>query len=458
MAEIQLRNLENKLRSSEYYSIRSGYEEGSRASVYWTPPTALDGFSPPGARRSDPDAGPQMSPIHINYINENLDAMIALSALDGGPQQRAFEEITSTNVDDDIPLQRMRLYMAPQRMVGGSEDYDLEGAAGGFSRSATGSADVSGSTTQSASHRTDGSSNDDDSNDCGAAITTAMGPLRQHKVTAVVQKYDFHRSVSQPHEHKALLLRHDASVGGDGCCHGGSSRDRRRNRKRFNNEYYYSVGNVYDDGCGGGGVDDVVAADDDGCESNDDDCVQAAAHHSSHSGLHKVVVLPHTINNTTNNTTKPMSALTAHHQSASSASSSPHHANANNTTSSSSVFIASKSPSCRCCQSNSNSSSSGNSSLTAAVVGAADVAKVHTMLDETGKSMLVNQCDNHVAGNGGGLAAVVSLLQTSASMPTMHRCCTEVEVHAIGGGGGAGGDVDGGLVAGGGPLASEVRA
>lgn len=121
MAEIKLRHHDNKLRSSEYYSIRSGYDAGSKASVYWTPPTGPDGLSllnsPSSMARAhlvataaaanaaassstnsssddsntsaayrpvDPDTGLQLTPIHINYINENLDNMLVMKPIGGG--------------------------------------------------------------------------------------------------------------------------------------------------------------------------------------------------------------------------------------------------------------------------------------------------------------------------------------------------------------------------------------
>lgn len=55
LSEVQLKNLENKLRNLENFSAKSVDE--SKASVYYTP--------------TDYTLSPHTSPIHINYLNEN---------------------------------------------------------------------------------------------------------------------------------------------------------------------------------------------------------------------------------------------------------------------------------------------------------------------------------------------------------------------------------------------------
>lgn len=564
MAEIQLRNLENKLRSSEYFSIRSGYyDAGSKASVYWTPPTGVDGYALPlssplalaaiqtTSADSDPDAGPQTSPIHINYINEHPDAMMVLGTF--GQLNDVYAAPTTSTAAGDAGLQLHRL-SRPERMVGGCQaDYDLQGAAGGFSSgedcisrmraierlqkrrsnacrktSATVAAAAATGPLRTSSNENNTSTtagrgygydddcdDDDDDNYAGVDVERRRARLQ---VTASatsnghsIGKYDFHRSVSQPHERKALLLRDDvhltagasaavaaaaASAASAVVESGGGRRlavaaasvaSSSRNKKRFNNEYYYSVGNVF-------GHDD-----DDDDDNGDNDANGVVCYRDQHVGVHDQHGLRHHYH---------QPHLRHHHHQH---HHHPHHSpvvlptthltghTAPVSVPPASTAALAKSPSCRCCvpgsgslasslltmggdssastattnsstsrpasassqsssRSASNSGGGGSGSggvaatvqtIAASAAAAATAAGVGGGVggsDQTGKQMLVvNQCDN---GTGGGV--VVSLLQTSASLPEMKPIRTAVEVHhhhhhhhhnaAIGGGRASGRD------------------
>lgn len=402
LAEVQQRNLENKLRSAEFYSARSAYDIGSKASVYWTPPTAMEGssqFGSPAIRTSGPaavvyrgggdlDSGPQMSPIHINYINENLDTMIGLKPLNCsskylGTDGDAYGYALPPHLD------RLRLYLCPERLFGGDGRLADDSGPSGLQKPAARnggewtSDDSEGSQTQkknvsnednncAACNRIDVNMDDDDDD--------ADDPIcgRGKKVTL--------RQFSTPHERASLLvagggLSHSAS------CHlcpsvsnGGSAR--KSSTKRFGNEYYHSVENV----------------------TGDEDTPNNF-NHTHHQHNHAAIVLP-----------------TVHQHKSSAAS---------------------KSPSCRCCPSTTASIPSTHSSTAIAhplqpqhsceindfVLGGGTTHgkgcdssgggggggratvggdKLNIILDETGKPMLVNQCDNRLL-----------LLQTSASLPEM---------------------------------------
>lgn len=399
LAEVQQRNLENKLRSAEFYAARNAYDVGSKASVYWTPPTALDGdseFGSPAIRSAAPcrdvDSGLQMSPIHINYINENLDTMIGLK-----PVIRTSKFLDEDDDDDDaaygyrLPphLDRLRMYLCPERLVGGDGSLADESGPSGLQQNG-------GNSAESISNNVDGSQQKNGSNEdnnwcsCGVHATELdddddddeqAGAAAGIKVTL--------RQFSTPNERESLLVASGGGLKHSASCQLGASvstafgGSRSVTTKRFGNEYYHSVG-------------DVVG---------DEDLLNNFNHHNNHA-----IVLP---------THKPSSSSSS----------------------------ASKSPSCRCCPhtvsipsatttassviehhplqnqtprdmndvniSETNDLLMGGGSGTTNETGSVGRAltggdKLNIILDETGKPMLVNQCDNRLL-----------LLQTSASLPEM---------------------------------------
>ncbi len=104
LTEVQLKNLENKLRNLENFSAKSVDE--SKASVYYTP--------------TDYTLSPHSSPIHINYLNENrcnfsdiegfklnfepnrlVGGGKILKNLDNSCTLNTYDEENSKQIDDD---------------------------------------------------------------------------------------------------------------------------------------------------------------------------------------------------------------------------------------------------------------------------------------------------------------------------------------------------------------------
>lgn len=407
LAEVQQRNLENKLRSAEFYSARNGYDVGSKASVYWTPPTALDGNSEFGSpairsaglvapyRGGDVDSGLQLSPIHINYINENLDTMIGFKPL---INSRKFLAADDDAFGYRLPphLDRLRMYLCPERLVGGNGRLDDDSGPSGLQQKndQLDSAESISNNIDGMQTQKNGSNEDNNWCSCDYNSIELEDDDEEEQNGAAGIKVTL-RQLSTPHERKSLLVS-ESGVRHSASCHLGASMSNEANRivtkKRFGNEYYHSV-------------EDVVG-DEDLLRNN---------HHNNHHNNHAANVLPiHT----------PSSS-------------------------------ASKSPSCRCCprtisipstttlhsssvvehhplQQNPSTSRVGNvqndiniseindlfmsgggggtTNNESGSVGRATAAgdKLNIILDETGKPMLVNQCDNRLL-----------LLQTSASLPEM---------------------------------------
>lgn len=302
---VQLKNFESKLKKSEYYSSKS--IDDSKASVYYTP---TDGTFSPGAL--------QISPIHINYINENLDAMIGLKPY--------------YNTKLDQHSNRLRLYLDPERLINDGH-FDPEAASSVANDKAITSTFMineigelekkrnSNEDNCCARNEDDEGDEDDLEDDYGAEGAAACRRHRQDGDNRKVTKNKIKSSIS--HENDMLLVNeiNVCDMNGGSAINmpynqiSGKGKKRGKIMKKYN-EYYYSVENIFD--------------------------AKALPCNSIHHHLHN------------------------HHH-----PSDHHH-----------------------CKSS--------------------IDKLNIILDETGKTILVNQCDN--------------LLQTSASLPEM-KMTTSAEVH-----------------------------
>lgn len=296
-------------------------------------------------------------------------------------------------------LDRLRMYLCPERLIGGDGSLPDDSGPSGLQQqrrnpqqSSDESITLNGSQTQK-----NGSNEDNNFCSCGAndaGMDDEDADDDDEGLKGAAAKKVTLRQFSTPHERESLLiasggLPHSASCHLSGAS-GSNGASRRATKKRFGNEYYHSVENVV----------------------GDEDQRNNFNHHNQNHNHAVASVLP-----------------TTHHTKSSSS--------------------ASKSPSCRCCPSSISIPSTTPSSLSVIVhplqsqkssrlgfvtndvncseindflqregtsidvgivgrCGTTGGDKLNIILDETGKPMLVNQCDNRLL-----------LLQTSASLPEM---------------------------------------
>lgn len=322
--EVQLKNFENKLKNAEYYSTKS--IDDSKASVYYTP---TDGTFSPGAL--------QISPIHINYINENLDTLI------GG--LKPYSSVAKFQVDQHT--NRLRLHLDPERLVGGASD-EMENDSIMMMRS---SVPYNGASTsrntgyfkqndqlmaKEVDEEKKHSSSSEDNNCC--AVNEADDDIDDDENDShMIKVGGYNRKVKSKlkssHENDQLLVNEinvcDVS---NKPCNTFIAGGNKKAQKRYKNECYYSVENVFD----------------------------AKALPSNHHLHH------------------PLHQPNHHHR---------HHNNHNN-----------------------------HHQYNNHLYCKSSIEKLNIIMDETGKTILVNQCDN--------------LLQTSASLPEIQMTTTTAaEIH-----------------------------
>lgn len=182
LSEVQLKNLENKLRNLENFSAKS--VDNSKGSVYYTP--------------TDYTLSPHTSPIHINYLNEN---------------EPDFSDIG------------FKLNGEPERLVGGGFDGILNDRLS--NRKILRNLDDS--CTLNTYDEEDFNECDDDYDNDGAKAI---------KVNMIHDKLS--SALCNHHEYDKLLVN-DIKIANKS-----QILTMHRKRKRYNNDYYYSVENVFD--------------------------------------------------------------------------------------------------------------------------------------------------------------------------------------------------------------------
>ena len=245
--DVQLKNYENKHRNVEYYSTKS--IDDSKTSVYYTP---TDGTFSPGHL--------QVSPIHINYINENLDSLIGLKP--NAATKFEFDQYTNRfklrldpawgtenvakRTADFINVEKLGQHDYVIDMKVGQQEYDKEEEE-----------QKKRSSNEDNCCACDNSSEDTDDDDDEERANGAAGGGSMKK-SKVKLKEKVKLSVLA-HENDMLLVN-DINVcdvfkkkpymnclrvrgGADGL---GDNKNRSVKKKRYNQEYYYSVENVFD--------------------------------------------------------------------------------------------------------------------------------------------------------------------------------------------------------------------
>lgn len=296
--EVQLKNLETKLKNAEYYSTKS--IDDSKASVYYTP---TDGTFSPGAL--------QISPIHINYINENLDSLFDLKL----PATKKFE------FDQYANRYHLRRNL-PERLIGGGDDSMGAGAMMAIYDVPN---DLDDEEDKKRSSNEDNccpciDADDEVSSNGGGGVIELNQLAGNGKKVKVKNKFSI-----MPHENDMLLVNeiNVCDVNNKPYYKSNGSGSKKK-KKRYNKEYYYSVENVFD----------AKALPSTSCKLHQHYPINQQFHHQYHNTDHQLYCPP-------------------------------------------------------------------------------SVEKLNIIMDETGKTMLFNQCDN--------------LLQTSTSLPEMQM--TTAEIH-----------------------------